>query len=107
MYFYEYVQYPTADFQKTIFKLTEKINAPEIFIMAFRGSAKTTILSNSYPIWAIIGMQQKKFVVIVSQTQSQSRQILNNIRRELESNDIRKKENITAHSQVLLLQEIK
>lgn len=92
MYFYEYVQYPTADFQKTIFKLTEKINAPEIFIMAFRGSAKTTILSNSYPIWAIIGIQQKKFVVIVSQTQSQSRQILNNIRRELESNDLLKKD---------------
>lgn len=92
MYFNEYVKYPTADFHKTIFKLTEKTSAPEVFIMAFRGSAKTTILSNSFPIWAIIGKQQKRFVVIVSQTQSQSRQILNNIRRELESNDLLKKD---------------
>lgn len=92
MYFYEYVQYPTADFQKTIFQLTEKISAPEVFIMAFRGSGKTTIISNSYPIWAILGKQQKKFIIIVSQTQSQSRQILNNIRRELESNELLKKD---------------
>lgn len=92
MYFYEYVQYPTADFQKTIFKLTEKIIAPEVFIMAFRGSGKTTIISNSFPIWAILGKQQKKFIIIVSQTQSQSRQILNNIRRELESNELLKKD---------------
>ncbi len=92
MYFSEYVKYPTADFQKTIFKLTQKSNCPEVFIMAFRSSGKTTILSNSYPIWAIIGEQQKKFVVIVSQTQSQCRQILNNIRRELESNDLLKKD---------------
>jgi len=92
MYFSEYVKYETADFQKTIFKLTEKVNCPEIFIMAFRGSAKTTILSNSYPLWAILGIQQKKFVVIVSQTQSQCRQILSNTRRELESNDLLKKD---------------
>lgn len=92
LYFYEYVKYPTAEFHKTIFKLTEKTQSPEVFIMAFRGSAKTTILSNSYPLWAILGTQQKKFVIIVSQTQSQSRQILNNIRRELESNDVLKKD---------------
>lgn len=92
LYFNEYVKYPTAEFQRTIFRLTEKVSCPEVFIMAFRGSAKTTIISNSYPIWAIIGNQQKKFVIIVSQTQSQSRQILNNIRRELESNDVLKKD---------------
>ncbi|NQV89341.1 MAG: phage terminase large subunit [Parcubacteria group bacterium] len=40
----------------------------------------------SYPIWAILGKQQKKFVLILSQTQSQVKMHLANLKRELESN---------------------
>lgn len=88
LYFRDYVKYPTAKFHRTIFRATEKENLKELFIMAFRGSAKSTIVSMSYPIWAIIGLQQKKFIIIISQTQSQSRILLNNIRRELDSNEL-------------------
>lgn len=37
-------------------------------------------------MWAILGEQQKKFVIILSQTQRQARQHLLNIKRELETN---------------------
>lgn len=90
VYFGDYVKFPTADFQRTIFKLTEHEDTKELFVMAFRGSGKSTIVSMSYPIWSIVGAQQKKFVVVISQTQSQSRVLLNNIRRELESNELLK-----------------
>ena len=40
----------------------------------------------SYPLWAILGKQQKKFVLILSQTQAQAKQHMMNLRRELEGN---------------------
>lgn len=88
VYFSDYVKFPTAKFQKQMFYLTEKESSREVFIVAFRGSAKSTIFSLSYPIWAMLGKQQKKFIVILSQTQNQSRLILNNIKRELETNPL-------------------
>lgn len=39
-------------------------------------------------MWSIIGKHQKKFIVIISQTQSQARLILSNIRREIETNPL-------------------
>ncbi len=88
VYLNDYVKFPTAKFQKEMFALTEKEIAREVFIVAFRGSAKSTIVSLSYPLWAMLGKQEKKFIVILSQTQNQSRLILNNIRRELETNQL-------------------
>jgi len=86
IYFGHYVKYPTAQFQKEIFFLTEQENIRNLAIVAFRGSAKSTIITLSYPIWAILGKQQKKFVLILCQTQSQAKQHMMNLRRELESN---------------------
>ena len=87
-YFADYIKYPTADFQRELFKITEDESLPLAVIVAFRGSAKSTIVTMSYPIWAIVGKQQKKFVVIASQTQYQARMHLVNIKRELESNEL-------------------
>lgn len=89
-YFPHYVKYPTAPFQAEIFDLTENEGIGNLFIVAFRGSSKSTILTTSYPIWAILGKQQKKFVLILCQTQSQAKQHMMNLRRELESNSILK-----------------
>ncbi len=86
LYFYEYTKYKTAPFQREMFKLTEDENLPLTIVIAFRGSAKSTIMTLSYPIWSILGKQQKKCVLIVSQTQSQVRTHFLNIKRELESN---------------------
>jgi predicted phage terminase large subunit-like protein len=91
-YYAHYVKYPTADFQKEIMHLLEKDDNENLFVVAFRGSGKSTIITTAYPIWAILGKQQKKFVTIFCQTQAQAKQHMMNLRRELEYNDLLKKD---------------
>ena len=91
-YFGHYMIYETAPFQLEMFRLTEDETAKMVVIVAFRGSAKSTIMTTSYPLWAILGKQQKKFVVILGQTQQKAQQYLLNIKRELESNELLKKD---------------
>lgn len=91
-YFCDYVKYKTANFQKEIIALTENEDIKNLIIVSFRDSAKSTLVTLSYAIWSIIGKQQKKFVVILSQTQRQARQHLANIKQELENNERLKKD---------------
>jgi predicted phage terminase large subunit-like protein len=51
---------------------------------------KSTLCSFAYPIWAIVGKQKKKFVLLLTQTQIQARLLLGNIKRELENNELLK-----------------
>lgn len=88
IYFSHYVKYKTAPFHREMFETTEKDNWKMSAIVAFRGSAKSTIISMSYPIWSIIGRQSKKYVLTIGQTQNQSRQMLKNIKSELENNKL-------------------
>lgn len=67
-YLAHYVKYATAAFQREMFYLSEQQDIRNLFIVAFRGSAKSTIFTTSYPVWAILGEQQKKFVLILCQT---------------------------------------
>lgn len=85
-YFAHYVKHPTADIHREMFRLSEDEGVRNLFIVAFRGSAKSSIFTMSYPIWAILGVQRKKFVLILCQTQAQAKQHMMNLRRELESN---------------------
>ncbi len=87
-YFANYITHKTADPHRQLFAITEDEQLPLAVVVAFRGSAKSTIMTMSYPIWAIVGKQQKKFVLIASQTQYQARVHLMNIKRELESNEL-------------------
>lgn len=89
-YFAHYVKYPTAPFQRELFHLSEREDIRNLFVVAFRGSAKSTIFTTSYPVWAILGEQQKKFVLILCQTQAQAKQHMMNLRRELEGNALLK-----------------
>ncbi len=86
LYFPDYVEFETANFQKEMFALTEDESIKLLVIMAFRNSAKSTIMTFSYPIWAILGKQQKKFILIVCQTQQQARQHMYNLKVEFERN---------------------
>lgn len=88
VYLGEYIKYKSPAMHEEMMELTERTDVSLSIITAFRGSAKSTIFSLSYPIWAILGKQQKKFVLIISKTQSQARQILQNIKVELERNDL-------------------
>jgi predicted phage terminase large subunit-like protein len=87
-YFSAYVTYETADLHRDLFAISEDESLPLAVIVAFRGSGKSTIMTLSYPIWAVLGRLQKKFVLIASQTQYQARVHLTNIKRELESNEL-------------------
>lgn len=86
IYFGHYLGYPFADFHREMFSITEDTALRLAVLIAFRGSGKSTLMSLSYPIWAITGCQQKKFILIVSQTQSQAKLHLSNIKRELQAN---------------------
>ncbi len=87
-YFTHYITCPTAPFQKEIFNLLQNDGLLKIAITAFRGSAKSTIATLSYPIWAMVGKPSKKFTLVISQTQDLSKQILTNIKQELSSNEL-------------------
>lgn len=90
IYLGHYMQYPFAPFHHQMFEVTENDNLGLTVLVAFRGSAKSTLMTLSYPIWAVIGDQKKKHILIVSQTQNQARLHLANIKRELEGNDLLK-----------------
>jgi hypothetical protein len=80
-----------ALFQQEMFDLTEDAHRL-VAVMAFRGSGKSTIMNLSYALWAVLGIQRKKFVLIVSRTQGQSKFHFQNIKRELEDNEYLKKD---------------
>jgi predicted phage terminase large subunit-like protein len=88
LYFAHYVKFPTADFQREIIGLTENEQIKNLFIVAFRSSGKSTFITTSYPLWAILGKQQKKFVLILGQTRNQAKQHMMNLKRELETNEL-------------------
>ncbi len=92
VYFAQYIKYETASFHGEIIELTEAENLKLAVITAFRGSAKSTIVSLSYVLWSILGRQQKKFVLICSQTERQAQLFLHIIKKELETNEILKKD---------------
>ncbi len=88
IYLHDYVKFKTADFQKEIINIAEDQTLKNAFIVAFRGSAKSTLATLALPLWSIVGKHKKNFIIIISQTQSQARLILSNIRRELETNQL-------------------
>lgn len=91
-YYAHYVKYATAEFQKEIILYLEKSDRENLYVVAFRGSGKSTMVTTAYPIWSILGKQEKKFVIIFCQTQSQAKQHMMNLRRELEDNDLLKRD---------------
>lgn len=88
VYLAHYVTYEIAEFQKNIFRITEDLANKLAIIVAFRGSGKSTLVTLSYSLWAMLGTQQKKFVLVICQTQSQAKQHMMNLKRELESNHL-------------------
>src|SRR5665213_1112159 len=83
-----YVKYPTADFQREIFQLLENGENQNLVITAFRGSAKSTIVTMAYVIWSILGEQQKKFPIILGNTQAKAQTHLLAIKHEFEQNEL-------------------
>jgi len=83
IYFHHYIKYEAAPFHHEIFQILEDVKTKLAVIVAFRGSAKSTIVTTAYILWSILGVQQMKFIVICSQTEQKARQHLVNIKNEL------------------------
>lgn len=86
VYFNQYMEYKSAPFHKEMFDILGDDTIKLAVFCAFRGSAKSTIITTAYVLWAILGIQQKKFIVICGQTDAKARQYLMNLRNELERN---------------------
>jgi hypothetical protein len=84
LYFPHYVTYKIADFQKEMIYLLQDEKIRQLVITAFRGSAKSTICSLIYPLWCVVGERQKKYVLLVCQTQQLASQMLANIKAEID-----------------------
>ena len=92
VYFSHHVKYETAPFHKEIFWLTQIMGNNLLVITSFRGSGKTTIIGESFPLWAILGIMQKRNVLLLSRTQEMARTRLSNLKIELLSNRLLKKD---------------
>jgi len=88
VYFPSYITHGFAPFHHEMFQLSEDETVRMLVVMSFRGSGKSTILNTSLAIWSILGKQQKKFVLILSETQEQARTHLKNLKTVLEENEL-------------------
>lgn len=86
IYLNHYIQFELAPFHDEFFSLAEDEQNKLVVIIAFRGSGKSTFFSTCYPVWAVTGRLQRKFVVLFTQTQQQAKKLLENIKKELEGN---------------------
>lgn len=75
----------TPPFHSEIYSLLGKKDILRKAIVAPRGHSKSTLVSLIYPLWNIL-FQKKHFIVIVSESYSQSVLFLDAIKRELEEN---------------------
>lgn len=85
-FFKRYMTLPIAPFHRIFFRLAQDDSIKRAVVVAFRSSAKSSILNTAYTLWAIMGRQGKKHVVIASQTEKQAKDHLNDIRKEIEDN---------------------
>ncbi|QQR54594.1 hypothetical protein IPG41_05375 [Candidatus Peregrinibacteria bacterium] len=92
VYFHEHMEYDFAPFHQNFFDACEETKLKYVIVSAFRESAKTTIFTTCFPLWSIMGTQGLKFVLIVAKTKDQAERYLENIRIELETNELLKQD---------------
>lgn len=85
LYLPEYLQYQLAPFHYDIIEMVENQSYDLTVTLAFRSSGKSTLITTAGVLWAIFGVLHKRNIVIVSQTQGQAYDHLNNIRLILEN----------------------
>lgn len=91
-YFHEHITCDAAPFHQELFEIAEDDSIKLAIVVAFRGSAKSTILNTAYALWSIMGRQRMKYVVLSGQTEENGRQSLLNIKEEMENNALLKED---------------
>ncbi len=91
-YLRHHFSYPLAPFHIEMFYLIEQEKYDFIVVMAFRESGKSTLMNMANVLWSILGKPGKKFAIIMSNTQEQSKNHFTNIKAELENNEALKED---------------
>lgn len=91
-YFARHMEYPLAPFQREMMSLVENKEIQNVVIAGFRNSAKSTILSLAYVIWAILGEQKVRHVLLGSKTEPKAQLLLQHIKDEMENDSLLKKD---------------
>jgi len=87
IYFAQYLHYQTADFQFQIESDLQNDDLKFLEILAFRDSAKTSIVSLMFVIWSIV-TERRRYPIIIGDSGPQANRFLYNIRKELEDNEL-------------------
>ena len=94
-YFSHYLKVPSSSFHRYLYKfLSDNLNSRRKYARGFkhavpapRSSAKSTIISNIFPLWCV-AYNKKKFIIIVSDTLDQATDFLSDIKREIINNEL-------------------
>lgn len=88
IYLRHYFTYPLAPFHLEMLHLLKTPRYEFIVVMAFRESGKSTVMNMANVLWSILGKPQRRFAVVVSQTQDQAKNHFTNIKDELKLNEL-------------------
>ena len=91
IYFSHHVRFPeTSFFRKEFYKNADKLTRKNrnLLFKAYRGAAKTTLISRLYTIYKTAVKQEKRNAIIISATITLSKKTLEFIRNEFEENDL-------------------
>lgn len=87
-YFGHFVKHAFASFHHVLINTLKDRSKYLTTVVAFRGSGKSTIVSLVFLLWSVMGREQKKYILLVCKTQEQARQMLRNVRTQLETNKL-------------------
>lgn len=87
IYLPHYIKSEVPTFHWEIYEYLQESGSGLSEIVAFRGSAKSTIASLALPLWSAL-FNKRKFIIVISDTNTQAKQIISNIIYELENNEI-------------------
>ncbi len=86
-YLSHYLKSVVPDFHREIYSDLENTDINFLELVAFRGSAKSTIASVAYPLWCAV-FKKKNFIILTSDTKTQVKLMITNIINELENNEL-------------------
>ena len=81
-------KYPLAPFHLEMLHILKNPEYEFAVIMAFRESGKSTVMNMANVLWSVLGKPQKKFIVVMSQTQEQAKNHFTNLKNELKYNEL-------------------
>ena len=97
-YFAHYLKKPSSELHRYLYEFLSKNLGKQDRKKGFkhalaapRGAAKSTVISAILPLWCI-AYNKKRFIIICSDTSSQAEDFLADIKRELEFNDLLKRD---------------